>query len=541
VKLANAELLTDRGRATFRDFLWLNGAICVIFFLILFTMMEGLSTQEAYFAGISPFILYMACFPIEMILERRYRVIAPKISIDFISNVNMRVARALLAFSCHAYEALDRERVLASVSEDARLASDGVDAASRFAILFMFQIAEMFYLLYYSPEIFIISLVFLAIIYGFVFLILQRAMQMEKEIALLETEFYRGVEGLVSGFKELRLHRQKRESFLNLEIHEPLDLLADLKRREKILLSTLFIVADVSVLGFAAVFILGLPYIDQSFADIAAHGGLLILFFPLAFLMELPTVTRATLAATRLANLVLDLEKQAEQHDPTERRQPPLPSAPAPSLQSVVLQYRYPTQSGEAGFGLGPIDFEIPSGSITILAGGNGSGKSTCLKLLIGLYKPESGGFLLDGKPVDMQDWRHIFATVFVDSHLFRKIHGVDNPDPEEVQKLLQEWGIAHKTAYRNGRFTRISLSTGQKKRVAMVGALMENKPFLVLDEWAADQDPDFRIWFYRTFLPEMHKRGKSLIIASHDDRFFDIADQVLWFENGKLRQEGRP
>lgn len=538
MKISDHGFLTEQGKATLREFLWLNLVIGFLFFLFLLSMMEGLSGQEIGFAGISPAIVYVSCLLFEVNLERRYRFIAPKISIDFISNVNMRVARALLSFSCQDFEKLDQNQVLSIISEDGRLASDGVDATSRFAILFMFQIAEMFYLLYYSPEVFLVSLVFLIVLYALVFALLRRAVRMEKEIAILETGFYRGVEGLVSGFKELRLHRGKRESFLDVEIRKPLSHLADLKRREKILLSALFVIADISVLAFAGLFIIFIPYMDQSLADIAAHGGLIILFFPLAVLMELPTVTRATLAATRLGNLVLDLERQAGSENPAAGRRPRLPGSPAPVLRCEGIGYHYPSRSGEAGFGFGPVDFELPSGSVTILAGGNGSGKSTCLKLLIGLYAPESGRFFLDGKIADMQGWRHLFATVFVDSHLFRKILGVDNPDPEEVQALLKEWGIAHKTSYRNGRFTRITLSTGQKKRVAMVGALMEDKPFMVLDEWAADQDPDFRVWFYRSFLPAMRERGKTVIIASHDDRFFDIADQVLYFENGQIRQD---
>jgi putative ATP-binding cassette transporter len=189
-------------------------------------------------------------------------------------------------------------------------------------------------------------------------------------------------------------------------------------------------------------------------------------------------------------------------------------------------------------FSVGPIDMTIRRGEVVFVVGGNGSGKSTLMKLLTGLYYPESGRILVDGKPVmrsDYPDYRELFSIIFTDFHLFERLYGIDEYDEEMIHRLLKQMELDRKTDFVDGAFTNIQLSTGQRKRMAMITALLEDKPVYVFDEWAADQDPTFREYFYNEQLKKMKESGKTIIAVSHDDRFFHFADRVLKMDFGRF------
>jgi putative ATP-binding cassette transporter len=202
------------------------------------------------------------------------------------------------------------------------------------------------------------------------------------------------------------------------------------------------------------------------------------------------------------------------------------------------VRFRYLDQTGQPLFAVGPIDLDIRAGELLFIVGGNGSGKSTLLKLLTGLYPPEDGELRLDGRrlwPTDLTRYRSLFATVFTDFHLFRRLYGIPNLDPAEVNRWLAELDIADKTRYTEQGFTNLDLSTGQKKRLAIAAALLKERPICVFDEPAADQDPAFRRRLYEELLPRFRADGRTLIVVSHDDRWFHVADRVLEMRDGQL------
>jgi putative ATP-binding cassette transporter len=138
-------------------------------------------------------------------------------------------------------------------------------------------------------------------------------------------------------------------------------------------------------------------------------------------------------------------------------------------------------------------------------------------------------------------DYRNLFSAVFADFHLFDRLYGMPGIEPARAQELLQTMGLAGKTEYRDGRFTNLDLSTGQRKRLAFVIALLEDKPIYALDELAADQDSTFRRRYYEELLPALKARGKGVLVISHDERYFHLADRVLVMEDGRFVQGGWP
>ncbi|GAD86298.1 ATP-binding cassette domain-containing protein [Nocardia asteroides] len=203
------------------------------------------------------------------------------------------------------------------------------------------------------------------------------------------------------------------------------------------------------------------------------------------------------------------------------------PLAPPPGLDG----------SEDAGFRLGPIDLVFEPGQITFIVGGNGSGKSTLAKLITGLYVPRSGSLSLNGERIDHDniEWfRQNSSAVFTDFHLFEDYLGFDRPGIDaEVQRYLEELQIAHKVTVRDGKLSTVDLSQGQRKRLALLTALLEDRQIYVFDEWAADQEPRFREVFYREILTDLKRRGKTVIVITHDDRYFDCADQLVKLDFG--------
>jgi putative ATP-binding cassette transporter len=270
-------------------------------------------------------------------------------------------------------------------------------------------------------------------------------------------------------------------------------------------------------------------------------GFILVLLYmkgPLEHLLgTLPGISRAQVAFRRVA----ELSEQFASPEPhlQEARDKPLPSEIS-SIELRDVQYRYPSEDGASGFAIGPVNLSMRKGEIVFIVGENGGGKTTLIKLLLGLYVPQSGSLLLDGQPVDetrRDDYRQLFTTVLSDFFLFEDLVQQGADVPPEAMVYLERLEIAHKVRIEDGRFSTLDLSTGQRKRLALLQAWTEHRPVLVFDEWAADQDPTFRRIFYTELLPDLQRLGKTIVVISHDDRYFDAADTLLRIENGRLVQ----
>ncbi len=206
------------------------------------------------------------------------------------------------------------------------------------------------------------------------------------------------------------------------------------------------------------------------------------------------------------------------------------------SLSAAELSYR--GEDGRALFTVGPLNAEFHAGQITFITGGNGSGKSTMLRLLTALIPLDNGHLLSNGVALEtgqMQDYRNRISAIFSDFHLSRRIYCINDHDPAKIHTLLERLEMHDKVTVADGAFSTIDLSTGQRKRLALIVTELENKPVLVLDEWAADQDPHFRRIFYEVLLPELKARGKIIICVTHDERWFHLADRMYKMNEGRI------
>ena len=206
------------------------------------------------------------------------------------------------------------------------------------------------------------------------------------------------------------------------------------------------------------------------------------------------------------------------------------------------MTFTYHDDRDDHGFSLGPLDLTLRRGEIVVLAGGNGSGKTTLVKLLAGLYRPESGVVRIDGRAVanaDGEAYRQLFSVVFADGYLFPDLRGLAaDPIDEPARAGLDRLELAQWVSVRDGVFSTLDLSQGQRRRLALLGAWLEDRPFCILDEWAANQDPAFKQMFYNKLLPEMRSAGKGLLVISHDEDYFDVADRVIRLRDGRVLEE---
>ncbi len=201
------------------------------------------------------------------------------------------------------------------------------------------------------------------------------------------------------------------------------------------------------------------------------------------------------------------------------------------------VRYQHPTGHGAHPFALGPVSYVFELGKVYYIRGNNGSGKTTLVRLLTGLYEPVEGRILVDGYAIAQpasSAYRDMFAVVFSDFYLFKKMYGLSGYSQSDIDALLKLFKMQGKLSVRHGEFSDLSFSTGQRKRIALLVAILEKRPFIILDEWAADQDPEFRREFYEHIIPMFREMGKCVIAITHDDQYYDTADHVLYMDNGQ-------
>lgn len=362
-----------------------------------------------------------------------------------------------------------------------------------------------------------------------------------------EARFFELLSHLLYGFKEIKLHGPRGDSLekvhlanASLETEHRNIVTARAFGRGFALSYTLFYM----LLG-AAVFALPQHLGDARTAMKLVYVVIFMFTSVEGVVRSLPVLAKINMAFDKIDELETLLVKTAR--TPAQTGQAPPESFETIVLDGVVYTYRAAegdvldgsTPVGAATFTLGPCDLTIAAGRMYFIVGGNGSGKSTLTRIVTRLYPPAAGAILWDGKLVDdsnVERYRSLFSAVYADFHLFDRLYGMEGVEPERVRALLADVGLGHKVAYDDGRFSTTALSTGQRKRLALVVALIEDRPIYVLDELSADQDPAFRKRYYEEILPALKARGKTLIVVSHDDRYFGLADEVVVVTDGKFK-----
>lgn len=354
-----------------------------------------------------------------------------------------------------------------------------------------------------------------------------------------EDRLYDDLDNLLKGFKEVRLN-QNKSADVYAEFEQAAHTVRDVRGKVMLMFSDNILFVEMFFMLLLATMVFVMPILSSGFeADLTKIVAAILFFFqPLGNVtMAIPMFTAVNVTVKNLRRMESELDAVLDQQ-PKLSHQKVIDFSQFKQLTLNGYGFGYKSNSGKERFHVGPIDVQLNRGEIIFLIGGNGSGKTTFMKLLTQLYKPTQGHISVDDIAINdynVLSYRELYSCIFTDFHLFDKLYGLQQVDSEKVSQLLKLMRIDHKTDYQDNAWITTDLSTGQRKRLAMITACMEDKPIYIFDEVAADQDPQFKKYFYQTLLQELKRDGKTLIVVSHDDHYFHVGDRIWHMDHGQL------
>jgi putative ATP-binding cassette transporter len=451
--------------------------------------------------------------------------------------LRLQLCTQILTAPLRHLEQVGAPRLLAALSDDIFTITHALLYLPVLCVNISLTIGCLVYLCILSPTLLAIVLGFMAIgiaSYQMPLLKVRKHFALARKDSDALQEHFRAV---TQGAKELKIHAGRREAF-----YEGLERTSSSFQRHNLSGQNLYSAATSwgQTLGFL---VIGLVlFLLPSFRHLSSSMmmaytlTLLYLMTPLQEVLNtLPELIRANVALKTTEELGLTLSQEG----PEELPETDLPAAEWKTLELKSVIHAYHREGESESFILGPINLSFWPGELVFIVGGNGSGKTTLVKLLTGLYSPEEGSILLDGEPIrdaNRAFYRQYFSAVFSDFYLFKQLLGLINPKlKHQTQEYLAELKLSHKVRVVDGELSTTDLSQGQRKRLALLTAYLEDRPIYVFDEWAADQDPQFKAVFYMQILPELKARGKTVFVITHDDRYYDCADRIIKLDEGKV------
>jgi putative ATP-binding cassette transporter len=452
-----------------------------------------------------------------------------------VAELRISLCRRILKSPLKHLEDIGIDSMLGALTNDVNLVSFGINGIPTLAINLVILVCGAVYLGSLSPSLLAGCLVFGVLGFASYWYPSRFANKYVTRTRQAQDVLLNRVRTLIEGVKELKMHHDRRQEYVAHVIESQ-----EVVRQSQYLSDTLHdaAVAWGRLTFFIAIGLLLFVWPRLTSTDSATLTGytltVLYLMSPLEQIIGwLPVLGWTLGSVAQIERLGLALDQHTEETaDPT-----PIGDWQIIELAGITHAYRRPGQPG--GFVLGPIDATIRRGQIVFIIGGNGSGKTTLAKLITGLYCPEGGVVRLDGRPItpeNREGYRQLFSVIFDDATIFESLWGMKADDLDErARDYLRQLELSHVVTVSDGVFSTTKLSRGQRKRLALVTAYLEDRPIYVFDEWAADQDPLFRKVFYHRLLPELKSRGKTVVAVTHDDRYFDVADQVIKLEEGKI------
>lgn len=447
------------------------------------------------------------------------------------------MAAKVLRLNLQSFETLPREQLQGGLARHYEVISEAMVGVLTGLQSLVLLVLTLVYLAVLSPLAALLSAgVFVLLIQAYLSKRAELAQRM-RAAAAAESGLAGGLAELLDGFKELRLDRSKRAAVLETVYTQSRQ-----SGMERAVTAGIF--ADVIVFSNSMAYLMGgavvflLPIIAHT-AGADLPRLVAVVLFLIGPMGAAVGAARQLSTARFSITALMDFEALLDRLRPPDEAPASMPAFR--SLRADGLCYAHRPQGGDGAFRIGPIDFEVAAGEVVFVTGGNGSGKTTALRVTVGLYPPSGGRLLLNGAPVpdavqEGDPYREMFGAVFADAYLFRRPYGLSDAQAARFRRELELLGIAHKLpADPQDSIDPHKLSTGQRKRLALALALAEDRPVLVLDEWAADQDPQSREAFYRVLLPRLREEGKAVIAITHDDRYFDVADRRYHMEDGRM------
>lgn len=463
-----------------------------------------------------------------------------QLSQNAVFNLRLGLSRQILSSELSHLEQLGSARTLATLTEDVNAVASAVALFPYLCIDLATIVGSFAYICWLSWQGFAMVMGLFALAVITTQLLLKRGYQFLRLARDDQDQLFKHFRTITDGIKELKLHYDRRQAFLS----DDLEAASARYRRHNVSALILFSMASSwgrLIFFFAIGFVLfALPQVLA--VPLQTLSGYVLIFtyatLPLEKLVaKLPVLSQASVSLEKIDLLGLALRSRSESSS--------VPAAIDPHWQRLEFRdvaHHYDRPGEESNFVLGPINLAFRPGELVFIVGGNGSGKSTLSKLMTGLYIPDAGEIWLDGQMItsENREWyRQHFSAIYADFYLFDRLLGINNPDLDsQAQAYLKQLHLDHKVTITNGRLSTTELSQGQRKRLSLLTAYLEDRPIYLFDEWASDQDPAFRELFYTEFLPKLKHQGKTIFVISHDDHYFHVADRMIKLDYGAIEYD---
>ena len=462
------------------------------------------------------------------------------LSQKIIFDVRVQLIRQILSTPLRRLEEIRAHRIMAALTDDVAILSTGLTTVPLLFLQCAVVLGCMVYLGWLYLPLLVATVIIIPLGIFSVQFLFKAGFRHFASARKTQDAIFEHMRAVTDGIKLLKLHRRRREAFMN-QLFEPT---GRRYQRENVRANAVFITG--SSLGMLFFFItLGLfLFVAPRVVSISTEvltGYVLIFGFlmvPIGVITSLlSNIGRANVSLRNLKSLGIELG--AGTSDAPQLPVLPAVNGRAPKLELEGITHAYVSEDQNSGFTLGPIDLCVEPGELVFVIGGNGSGKTTLAKVLAGLYVPESGRIRINRQIVsdnNREHYREHFAAVFSDVFLFESLLGLEQHAlDEQARAYLKHLRLDHKVTIENGTLSTIDLSNGQRKRLALLTAYLEDRPIYVFDEWAADQDPIFKNFFYQRILPELKSRGKTVFVITHDDHYYDVADRIIKLDYGQV------
>ncbi|MDB5086618.1 MAG: cyclic peptide transporter [Mucilaginibacter sp.] len=486
-------------------------------------------------------LIFILIFLIFIITKNRALKLTAVLVETIVFRVRERIVKYLMNTELLEFETLGRAEIYTRLTKDTNEISNSATSIANGVQAGVLVFFAIIYLGFINITAFVITIIMLGLAISNYFLSSNKIQKEIGEAVTLETVYFEKINEVTGGFKEIKIHQQKKFDLFLGRIQVIAERLKDKKIITSSKMSFYFVFAQAFFYILLGTMVFVIPVLDQAvLTDVEKiTATILFIIMPLGDAVgTFEVLNKATVAVNNLTNL----EKRLKENTFGVLEDPELSGIfeNFEKLKFNDLHFGYRDKSGKDQFSIGPINFEVKRGEIIFIIGGNGSGKSTLVKLLTGLYTPDAGEILVDDVdiiPGNIQEYRELFSVIFSDFFLFSEMYGIKNLENSKVLKLLKQMQLSEKTGFKDGAFTNTNLSTGQRKRLAMISVILENKNVLVFDEWAADQDPEFRKYFYNELIYDFQKLGKTIIAITHDDHYFNKADKIYKMDYGTFRE----
>lgn len=459
-----------------------------------------------------------------------------------VHSVRVRLVTGLQAVELRDAESVGTARITSALSTDTQIISQSAAPIAFAGQSLMMVVFASVYLALISPTAMVLTFIVSAMA-GWAYLTHSQVVGDALDGARARSaDMQAHVIALVAGFKELKLSDDKARDARTAAVTASAEA-TTYKLVAHQALSRDFVLSSLAMFGLLGTIVFLMPWVRSEFSESVSDSVTAVMFLtgPLfGMLGAVPQIVMANVSAENLVEMEKLFDSVKTEHVPCA--EPGMGDDLPPEMKAFSeirlddVRFRYGGRGED--FGIGPVSLTVRKGELIFITGDNGSGKSTLLKVLAGLYRPTDGRVSVDGQtvwPGRTAHYRSLMSAVFADFYLFSQLHGVKNLDPEWCRQWLERLQIQDKVRIEDGRFSSVSLSTGQRKRLALFAALAEQRPLLILDEWAADQDPTFRKQFYMDLLPVIRAEGRTVVAITHDDAYFHLADRRIHVAGGMV------